>query len=92
MLYSIFLEFGGLLLFSTLTGILVELVQIGGDFYDLLADYMFKSNVWVLKLEKANDNRRETFMPASLYKEVSDDIELAFERDFNLIIEQAEFY
>ena len=26
MLYSIFLEFGGLLLFSTLTGILVELV------------------------------------------------------------------
>ena len=48
---------------------------------------MFKSNVWVMKLEKANDKKRETFMPALLYKEVSEDIELAFERDFNLIIE-----
>ena len=59
---------------------------------DLLADYMFNANVWVLKLEKANDKKRETFMPALLYKEVTGDIELAFERDFNLIIEQAEFY
>ena len=92
MLYSILLEFGGLLLFSTLTGILVELVQIGGNFKDLLADYMFNANVWVLKLEKANDKKRETFMPAPLYKQVTEDIEQAFERDFNLIIEQAEFY
>ena len=87
MLFSIFLEFGGLLLFSILTGLLVELVSIGGDFKDLLGDYVERVNIWVMKLEKANDNKRNTYMPVDMYRDISIYTEQAFENDFNLIVE-----
>ena len=67
MLYTIFLEFGGLLLFSILTGLLVTMVSVGGDFLSMLSEYMETVQIWVLKLEKANDNRRVDHMPAELY-------------------------
>ena len=67
MIYTIFLEFGGLLLFSILTGLLVTMVSVGGDFLSMLSEYMETVQIWVLKLEKANDNRRVDHMPAELY-------------------------
>ena len=92
MLFSILLEFGGLVLFAFLTGLLVELVSIGGDFNDMLSEYIEKVNIWVMKLEKANDNKRNVFMPSTMYRNISVYTEEAFKHDFNLIIEQAEFY
>ena len=91
-LFSIVLEFGGLLLFSILTGLLVELVSIGGNFDTLLSEYSEKVNIWVMKLEKANDNSRNEYMLPELYRDISTYTEAAFRHDFNLIIEQAEFY
>lgn len=86
-IFSIFLEFGGLALFAFLTGLLVELVHIGGNFDNLLSEYTEKVNTWVLKLEKANDNKRNEFMLPELYRDISTYTEAAFRHDFNLIIE-----
>ena len=92
MIFSIALEFGGLLLFSVLTGLLVQLVSVGGGYAAELADYLEKVNIWVMRLEKANDADRNTFMPAELYRAITDYTEAAFRHDHNLIVEQAEFY
>ena len=92
MLFSIFLEFGGLLVFSILTALLVELVSIGGDFNDMLYDYVTRVNTWVMHLEKANDNKRNSFMPPEMYRDISTYTEEAFRHDFNLIVEEASFY
>ena len=92
MLFSIFLEFGGLLLFATLTGLLTELVSIGATFQETLEEYVFGVNVWILRLEKANDNKRIKGMPAEMYQSISLYTEEAYEHDFNLIIESADFY
>lgn len=92
MVFSIFLEFGGLLLFSILTGLLVQFVSVGGDFMDLLTQYTEGVNVWIMKLEKANDNKRNVFMPPDMYRDIATYTEEAFKHDHNLIVEQAEFY
>ena len=87
MIFSIALEFGGLLLFSILTGLLVQLVSVGGGYDSMLADYLERLNVWIMKLEKANDADRNTFMPAELYRAITDYTEAAFRHDHNLVVE-----
>ena len=91
-LYSIFLEFGGLLLFSILTGLLIQLISIPPNFEDICAKYLEDLNVWIMKLEIANDNSREIHMPAILYSRIVTQTEAAFRHDHNLIVESADFY
>ena len=45
-----------------------------------------------MKLEKANDNERNVFMPPVLFKKITIYTEEAFKGDFNLIVETFDFY
>ena len=91
-LFSIFLEFGGLLLFSLLTGLLIQLISLRQNFEGICAEYLEDLNLWIMKLEIANDNSRETHMPPELYSTIITQTEAAFRHDHNLIVESADFY
>jgi len=91
-LFSVFLEFGGLLLFSILTGLLVQLVSVGGGFETMLSEYLGELVVWTVRLEKANDNERNEFMPPVLFRNITVYSEQAFLHDHNLIVESFDFY
>lgn len=91
-LYSIFLEFAGLLLFSILTGLLIQLISIRSDFEAMCSEYLENCNKWIMKLERANDHKGETFMPPQMYRTIISFTEAAFRHDHNLIIEEANFY
>ena len=91
-LYSIFLEFAGLLLFSLLTGLLIQLIPIKSNFEIMCSKYLEDCNKWITRLECAHDNTGETFMPSELYRSLMRTIDAAFRHDHNLIIEEANFY
>ena len=92
MLFTIFLEFGGLLLFSTMMALLIQLVTVGTTFEGMVSEYTEDVNVWVMKLEKANDSNKNAFMPPILFRSISKYTEEAFRHDHNLIVEQFPFY
>ena len=87
-LFSIFLEFGGLLLFSLMTTLFMEYAKPESNFEKRLTDYLMKMHIWVLKLEYAAND----FMPPSLFHSISIDVEIAFRHDHNLLVESANFY
>ena len=92
MLFSICLEFGGLLFFSALTGLIIKYAVKIPNFTDQLYEYETNNKIWIMRLEKALDFERATFMPHKLYRSIEKYTELAFKYDFNLIIESADFY
>ena len=84
--------FAGLLLFSILTGLLIQLISIRSDFEAMCSEYLENCNKWIMKLERANDHKGETFMPPQMYRTIISFTEAAFRHDHNLIIEEANFY
>ena len=81
--YSMFLEFGGLLLFATLTGKIGEYVAPFDTYDSILAKFVEGSNLWCMKLADAGRQP----LDCNLYKSISTCTEEAFKHDFNLIIE-----
>ena len=53
----------------------------------MLSEYIEDVNVWIMKLEKANDKDRNDFMPAEMYRDITTYTEEAFKWDHNLIVE-----
>ena len=91
-LYSIFLEFAGLLLFSILTGLLIQFITVKQNFESMCSNYLENCNKWIMKMERANDSKGETYMPSEMYRTIITFTEAAFRHDHNLIIEEANFY
>ena len=86
--FSMFLEFGGLLLFATLTGLIGQYVEPFETYEDSLTKYVEDCNLWSMKLSDAGKSP----LSPELYQKISIYTEDAFKHDFNLIIEQADFY
>ena len=83
------LEFMGVTFFSVMTARMQTFAQREGGYQDLLWNRLQGLNIWIQKLEKAN-----TILHVSpvLYLEISKFIEDAMKLDYNLIIEEFEFY
>ena len=59
----------------------------------MLSNRMFELDLWVMKLQRAADSSGAFFVDPSLYKSITDATEMAFNHDFNLIVEEGEnFY
>ena len=88
------LEFLGLTFFATLTGLLTNLVTIGGGYDSMVAEKREETDIWVMKLQKARDNTWErcNFMGPRMYRDISYFIEDAFAYDFNLLVEDYDFF
>jgi len=91
-LYTMGLEFLGITFFATLTAILTSLVTTGGNYDSMVAEKQEETNIWIMKLQKARDSSGKVFMPARMYRDVSQFIDDAFKYDFNLLVEDYNFY
>lgn len=58
----------------------------------MLTEYLGELVVWTVRLEKANDNERNVFMPPVLFRNITVYTEQAFLHDHNLIVESFDFY
>ena len=95
--FSMFLEFGGLLLFSILTGLLVQYLAPGESYEQMLSQFVEDGDLWVLRLEAAANTdgagrSSHCQIDSKLYRKISISAEEAFKHDFNLIVESAGFY
>ena len=89
-LFTILLEFLGLAFVAIVTGLLTPLVQPKMDFTEMLSNRMIELDLWILKLQRAADTTGEFFLVPDLYSKIVDATEMAFEHDFNLIVEEGE--
>lgn len=51
-----------------------------------------ETDIWVMKLQKARDSSGKVYMPAKMYQNVSTFIDAAFTYDFNLLVEDYDFF
>ena len=56
----------------------------------MLSNRMIELDLWILKLQRAADTTGEFFLVPDLYSKIVDATEMAFEHDFNLIVEEGE--
>ena len=75
-----------------MTGLLTPLVQPEPNFIQLMFDRQSEADLIMLKLQRAaSGGSADYFVPAGLYTDIKNNIEMAFSNDHNLIIE-ANFY
>ena len=91
-LFSILLEFFGLIIFSTTTALITPLFSFGGDFNSYLSEKKMDLDFWIMKLQRANDPKGNTFMRKGLYRQIEGYILDAFTYDHNSIVEDFDFY
>lgn len=48
--------------------------------------------MWIKKLQQAKSTNYPVYVPITLYKQINETVREAFEKDFNLIIEEFGFY
>ena len=84
-----FVEFVGLNFFSFLTITISNMFTINQSFDSMMNARMEELDLWLLKLENCN---KEEKIPTKLYHQIKETITDAFVYDFNLIIEEFEFY
>jgi hypothetical protein len=88
-IFSIALEFLGLTFFSFLMGSVSGIFSHSDSFDDLLEEKLDQLDTWLKKIEKSN---KPFHIQPVLYNDIRFYVELAFKRDFNLIIEEFSFY
>ena len=49
-------------------------------------------NLWIKKLQQANSIVSRIYVPMGMYKDIIDNVEFAFRKDHNLIVEEYDFY
>ena len=91
-LFSLLLEFFGLIIFSTTTALITPLFSFGGNFESHLSEKVMALDFWIMKLQKANDPKMNKFMKKELYKQIESFIVEAFTYDHNSIVEDFDFY
>jgi len=62
------------------------------DFDGLLLQKSSELDVWIKKMQQAKTYTYPVYVPITLYKQISETVKEAFEKDFNLIIEEFGFY
>ena len=91
-LFSLLLEFFGLIIFSTTTALITPLFSFGGNFESHLSEKVMALDFWIMKLQRANDPKMNKFMQKDLYKQIESFIVEAFTYDHNSIVEDFDFY
>jgi hypothetical protein len=88
-LFSMGVEFIGLTFFSFLTGTISVMFSGDQSFESLINARMEQLDLWLLRLENCN---KEEKIPNRLYHSIKEFIQDAFVYDYNLIIEEFNFY
>ena len=89
LLFSMIVEFVGLTFFSFLTGTISVMFSGDQSFESLINARMEQLDLWLLRLENCN---KEEKIPNKLYHSIKEFIQDAFVYDYNLIIEEFNFY
>jgi hypothetical protein len=89
LLFSMCVEFVGLTFFSFLTGTISVMFSGNQSFESLINTRMEQLDLWLLRLENCNADDK---IPNKLYYDIKEFIEDAFVYDYNLIIEEFNFY
>lgn len=89
LLFSMCVEFVGLTFFSFLTGTISVMFSGDQSFESLINARMEQLDLWLLRLENCN---KEEKIPNRLYHSIKEFIQDAFVYDYNLIIEEFNFY
>jgi len=88
-LFSMIVEFVGLTFFSFLTGTISLMFSGDQSFESLINARMEQLDLWLLRLENCN---KEAKIPSQLYHSIKRTIQDSFIYDYNLIIEEFDFY
>jgi len=88
-IFSILLEFIGLTFFSFFMNSVNEFFNVSDSFDDLIVEKLDELDMWIKKIEKSN--KPYHIMP-TLYNDIRNNVEEAFLYDFNLIVEEFQFY
>ena len=88
-IYSMCVEFIGLTFFSMLTGTISTMFSGDQSFESLINARMEELDLWLLRLENCNKQEK---IPNKLYHSIKEFIQDAFVYDFNLIIDEFDFY
>ena len=82
-------EFTGLVIFSFLMNSVSTVFSSSDEFEDHKEDKLDNLDIWIKKIEKSN---AEKHIHPILYDEVYKDVEQAIFQDFNMLIEDFDFY
>ena len=88
-IFSIALEFLGLTFFSFLMGSINGIFNTSDNFDDLIEEKLDSLDMWIKKIEKSN---KPFHIQPTLYNDIRNYVEQAFLFDFNLVIEEFNFY
>ena len=88
-IFSIVLEFMGLTFFSFLMGSINGIFNTSDNFDDLIEEKLDSLDMWIKKIEKSN---KPFHIQPTLYNDIRKYVEQAFLYDFNLVIEEFQFY
>ena len=88
-IFSIALEFMGLTFFSFLMGSISDLFDTDNNFEALIEEKLDTLDMWIKKIEKSN---KPYHIQPTLYNDIRNYVEQAFQYDFNFIIEEFDFY
>ena len=88
-IFTMFLEFVGVTFFSVMTARMQSFAQRERGYDDLLRKRLEGLDIWIQKLEKANN---QLHISPALYLEILKFVEDAMRLDFNMIIEEFDFY
>lgn len=88
-IFAIIVEFCGLTFFSFYMGVLGPLFRADESFKGLIVNKFTDLDMWILKIEKSV---QDNYLHCSLYETILSTIELAMMNDFNMIIEEFNFF
>ena len=88
-IFSILVEFIGLTFFSFFMGTITELFSNSDNFEDLIEKKLDNLDLWIKKIEKSN---KPYHIQPNLYNNIRTYVEHAFKYDFNLVVEEFDFY
>ena len=58
----------------------------------MMTEKLDEMNLWIKKLQQANSIVSKIYVPMGMYKDIIDNVEFAFRKDHNLIVEEFGFY
>jgi hypothetical protein len=87
--FCMILEFIGLSFFSFLMGSINNMLKKSDNFESLIDEKLSLLDIWIKKIERSN---KPYYIPPDLYSNIKQYVHDAFMYDFNLIIEEFNFY
>jgi hypothetical protein len=88
-IFCMVLEFIGLSFFSFLMGSINNMLKKSDNFESLIDEKLSLLDIWIKKIERSN---KPYYIPPDLYSNIKQYVHDAFMYDFNLIIEEFNFY